>query len=308
MIGVDLGVVVLAPRGAGGPALDLDFAENRYGRGGERAATFAALSGTTFSRTGAGTAFTTVGAIVAFAAGVARSTDAGLLLEPARTNKVTCHNANPTDLTNITKQGDAAATLSVVDDSAALSAAGLSAVCSAGKAFRLDNRGGSTNAIVAASGPVGNTNLHTVSLYVRMSATGGVTGLLNGSNTGFVALGPGFGALAGYTRISGNLTPDTSARVMGLRIPAGAVAHFILMQLEEGTSASSPIVTAGATTTRGTDTASVTVPGNASTWTATYGEANASASGSVTPGAPFDLVTDRPWLGVGSELKRLVMT
>ena len=307
MIASDLGLVVLAPRAIGGPALELDFVLGQYGRSGESATAFGALSGTSFSRAGAGTAYTVAGALAPFASGLARTTDRGLLLESARTNKVSCYNADPTDLTNIARSGDAAATLSVVDDTAALVAAGLSGVCEGGRAFRLDNTAGSGNAIARIVGQVGNTNLHTMSFWVRMAASGGQAGLLNGSQSGFVSSGPAFGALAGYARVTSSMTADTNSREMGLRIPAGAVAYFILMQIEEGASGSSPIVTAGTATTRGADVASVIAPGSVSTWSATYGVANATASGSVTPGATFDLVTGRPWLGVGNELKRLVM-
>lgn len=307
MIGTDLGLVVMAPKAARGPPLELDFVHGRYGRGGEGAVAFAALSGTSFSRIGAGAAFTTAGALTPFASGIARITDRGLLLEPARTNRVSCYNANPTDLTNIQRHGDAAATLSVVDDSAALIAAGLSAVCHGGKAFRLDNSAGSGNAVARFVGPVGNTGLNMISLHIRISASGGVSGLLNGGQSGFVSSASGFGVLGGYARTSGSVTADVNTREMGVRIPAGAVAHFVLMQIEEGASASSPISTSGTATTRGADVASVVVPGNVSTWSATYGVENAIASGSVTPGSTFDLVTGRPWLGIGNELKRLVM-
>ena len=155
------------------------------------------------------------------------------LSEPARTNKCTCLKANPTDTTNLTQNGDAAAVLSVVDDTAALAAAGLSGICTSGKVYKLDNSSGVTIAWATISGPTGNTNIHTYSVYWR--GTGSVENRLVFEASAIVA------APVTYTRdvrTSSALATNAQQRIAA---DAGSVVYFILPQLEEGAFATSPI-------------------------------------------------------------------
>ena len=156
---------------------------------------------------------------------------------PARTNKCTCLKFNPTDTTNITKSGDAAAVLSVVDDTAALTAAGLIGVCTSGKVYKLDNSAGSTDGVASISGATGNVNVHSTAIYARGgSASSGRTGFSNasGSTTNIV--------LTTYSRLlSENRTPVNTGNTNVVYASPGKVVYFILPQLEEGAFATPPI-------------------------------------------------------------------
>jgi hypothetical protein len=152
----------------------------------------------------------------------------------ASTNKVTCRKANPTDTTNLTKSGDAAATLAVVDDSAELAAAGLSSICTSGKVYKLDNSGGSAAAYVYIGGGVGNTNKHSISCFARGSGTGEI-GLGTTTRTPVTFTG-------GYRVITDeNRTPPSEGSGWIIVADAGAVVYFILPQLEEGAFCTPPI-------------------------------------------------------------------
>jgi len=166
------------------------------------------------------------------------------LVDDVVTNKVTAWNANPTEAAGFVgtpfgmlKGGDAAAVLSVVNDVAALAAAGLSGVCTSGKVYKLDNTAGSTAAFCNTVGPCGNTNNHSVSSWARGAA--GILGIGAGGSTGFAASGP-------YVRRT-HATPGVAPNSMFIGANAGAVVYFILPQLIERPAAiSQDIVTEGA--------------------------------------------------------------
>lgn len=175
----------------------------------------------------------------------------GLLVEEARTNKNTNYNASPNgSLTNLTKSGDAASVLSEVDDTAALTAAGLGSIGNA-KAFLLDNSLGATSAFVTFGGQVGNTNAHCFSVYVR----GGTGYAGQPSGTGGVT----FTTSSSYVRRTAeNWTPAFTTTPALIRADAGQSVYFILNQLEECAFVTSPIVVAGAAVTRTADSAVMT--------------------------------------------------
>lgn len=171
----------------------------------------------------------------------------GLFIEGAITNKSTNYNANPTATTGFTTSGDAAGVLSVVDDSAALAAAGLDQICTSGKVYKADNAAGSGSFTVTFPGNVGNTNKHSVSLYVRSEGTGQVCRLYLGQDMLAINEGP-------WTRHRlENQTPDGTTRKITLLVDAHETVYFILNQLEENTFASSVIVTQGASASRSAD-------------------------------------------------------
>lgn len=183
-----------------------------------------------------------------------------VLREPQRTNKCTNYNAVPNgSLTNLSKGGDAAATLTEVDDSAALAAAGLSTVCSSGKVFKLDNSSGVAIAYVDAYGATGNTNDHTLSAYMRGSGTAYLrTGFTLANDWGPATLTSSYARIV--SRQSSGLAGGSKNSADVLRVVAhpGSVVYFILNQLEEGQHETSPIVVAGASATRSRD--SVFIP------------------------------------------------
>ncbi|MGV3578278.1 hypothetical protein [Brevundimonas sp.] len=299
MLGSNLGLVPLAPRGAGGPPplLSLDFVQGQYGRGAETTTTFTALSGVAFARAGSATALRADGGLAVFAADTPRITDRGLCIEPAATNRCAVSNANPdAGMTGFSKGGDAASTLTRVSAVSALAAAGLDTIATSGFLIRLNNSAGTAAATLNVSGAAGVAAAHSFSAWI-----GGGSGWIgrNGSNS------QGFGASAVLRRVTGlNLTTTTST-TLAIQADAGQVIDVILPQLEIGAPASAPIVTTGAAATRGAESASVIAPAGATLWTATYGE-GLTTGGSVTPGASFDLVTGRPWLG--GVLKTLTMS
>jgi hypothetical protein len=87
MLGIGLGLD--APRPGGDPAVEglkLDFANGVHARQGVAFATLDAVTGLSFTRSGASTARRADGRLVSFADGVARVTDRGLLIEEARSN------------------------------------------------------------------------------------------------------------------------------------------------------------------------------------------------------------------------------
>ncbi|MGE4544230.1 MAG: hypothetical protein AB7D06_08975 [Pedobacter sp.] len=152
----------------------------------------------------------------------------------ASTNKCTCRKANPTDTSNIGTGGDAAAVLSVVDDSDALAAAGLDKICTSGKVYKLDNSAGISSAWVLLGAVT--TAPHSGSAYIR--STGG-------NITIYVTSTPH----ASPTYIRRTVTAAGTATQMTISAVAGAVVYFILPQLEESPYCTPPIYKA----TDGTD-------------------------------------------------------
>ncbi|WP_421866450.1 hypothetical protein [Parvibaculum sp.] len=155
-------------------------------------------------------------------------------------NKCEIYNAAPADISGLVKSGAATSTLSVVDDSAEILAAGLSGVCS-GQVYKLDNSLGATNARANANMSIaGNTNPHNLSVYWRGT---GMAGLDFSETTDQVLP-------ATYERYDVNRTPASAANYWRIHAAPGAVVYFILCQFEERSLASPPIVTAGAAAAR----------------------------------------------------------
>ena len=163
------------------------------------------------------------------------STFLGFLNEPARTNKVTCRKHNPVDTTNVTKSGDAASVLSVVDDVAALTAAGLIGICTNGKVYKLDNSLGTAPANVDLAGQVGSINPTVLSVHAYVTAgTGRLTDNGEGTTTTISNTTP-------YQRWLKEYTPVSTARQLRIKAMANSVVYFILPGAEEGAFATSTI-------------------------------------------------------------------
>lgn len=176
----------------------------------------------------------------------------GLLVEAARTNKCTNFNANPTDLTNVGYGGDPALVVSVVDDSAALAAAGLGGVCTSGKVYKADNSLAAGGSFIAIDGLSGNTNVHVASAWARV--TGGTATIEQAGGVGFVAFTNGAYELVSSTPLA---APSSSGQ-LAMGISAGAVLYFVLNQYEESAHPTSTIPIAGAAVTRTADAVSAT--------------------------------------------------
>lgn len=171
------------------------------------------------------------------------NTSGSMVFHAAFTNKVTARKRNvAADFTtlqvggtttddNVTISGDAAATCSVVSDTAALAAAGLGTICDSGRVYKLDNSAGSIGAVIAFSGATGNTNKHSSSLYIRLS---GANGELRLNASGGTIISPS----AAYTLIKEeNVTPSDTSRLLRVSVNAGGTAFFILPCLTETSSA-----------------------------------------------------------------------
>lgn len=194
-----------------------------------------------------------------FAAGeLARIDGVGAQVAPARTNKCTNRNANPVDLAAMTKTGDAAAVLSVVDDAAKLAEAGLSGISTSGKVYKLDNSGGVGPASAAANGSVGNLNTHAFSAYGR-----GGSGYLKDNFAGIpnTEVQGKFASSANYRRLTRIASATNAAALLQIGADAGQVVYFILNRLEEGSFSSPPIITTGAAATRAGDLLSADLTG-----------------------------------------------
>jgi hypothetical protein len=183
-----------------------------------------------------------------------RITNRGILVEEARTNKLTVFSANPdSGTTGLAKTGDAAAVLSRVSDPAAIAAAGLSGVCTSGFLFELDNTLGTTESLATSTAQFGNTNTHVLSTWAQR-VSGSTAAYLRGS----AGEAPTFFSNASLVRITtAAFTPLGSGFKWQIAAPAGVKVRFILPQMEEGAFATSPIITTGAAGTRGVDVVNV---------------------------------------------------
>lgn len=183
----------------------------------------------------------------------------GVLVEGSMQNKCTNYNCAPdASLTNVTKGGDAASTLTRDNSgtvSSALTAAGLATLVSNGYMFKLDNTLGVTSATATITGQCGNTNPHSLQVWAMAGASGsagsfGLTGhAIQTTVTGTT--------LAWYKRQ--NVTPGAITDQFVITATAGKVIYFIVNQLEEGQLCTTPIIIAGSSVTRNRDAISANV-------------------------------------------------
>lgn len=178
------------------------------------------------------------------AADVAYISGLGYILGQFRNNKVAIYNANPVDTTGLTLLGDAGATLTVVNDPTSIANAGLSAICTSGNIYKIDNTLGTNPANVVLNGTIGATTQHAASVYAMGGA--GVVGVGNSTGGYTNSFAQSFAASGSFVRRSFSTTSDATNRQMIIRANAGQVVYFILPQLEEGSTVSDPIITTGA--------------------------------------------------------------
>jgi hypothetical protein len=172
--------------------------------------------------------------------------DRGLEVWENRTNRCTNRNAAPVDLTGVTLSGDAAATLTRVDDSASMGSGSiLNALLTGGAlngfVYKLDNSLGTTDAFATISGTVAVVGACRGSIVYRGSAgrieIGGATAVA-------------FAASTSYARVGGGRTAAATTEQMRVAAPAGSIIFFILNQLENGAMDTAPIVVNAATASR----------------------------------------------------------
>ena len=169
-------------------------------------------------------------------------------------NKCTGYNADPNGaLTNLTKLGDGAASLTEVDGRAQLEVAVathpeigalLDNSVLSGTVFRLNNIAGTGNAWIISAGYTGNTNPHSLSAYVFGS--GNCYLKLDGE-----ALPSATVLTSGLSRIKReNRTPANALQRLALVAAPGADLYFILFDMIEAPAvAPVPTVVAGAAAT-----------------------------------------------------------
>lgn len=256
-----------------------------------------------YSRTGPSTALTTGATISTFAANVPPITNRGLLIEPAATNLLLNSEwgggaAPPTNWTNSGTPTGAASTLLP-------SVQALTFATSASRVWIVQ--------IVTTTGGVA----YAVSCFVE-SVTGTIqanqvinSGLASPITWPVCSANPSGGATGQVQagRLVAIFTPagGTDQVRFGAGVTANqtATVRLSLPQVEL-TSPSSPIPTTGSALARGLPTISRTVPAGRTIARATYGTANTVTEiTGLTPGASFDLVTGRPWVGLGNELKSI---
>lgn len=178
-----------------------------------------------------------------------------ILFEGAATNKMTIFNASPTSTAGLIREGDAAATITLVNDTAALTAAGIN--IGNGNVYLLDNTAGVGVAAATVNVECGNTNQHAMSAYarcegqgsIRRNAIGATIQLINNQST--------------YIRIGGVVTPAAATNRLSMNVTAGGRLWFILPNLVEATSVTSTIITAGSATTRTADIVPLTAAARA---------------------------------------------
>lgn len=173
----------------------------------------------------------------------------GLMIEPALTNKCTNHNVNPTNTSGIITAGDVNGVLSLIDDSVELTNAGLDLLCTNGNVYKADNTLGTSNFTLYIEGNAGNINPHTLSMYVRApSSMGRACRLYSGTDTLDIDGNPLWERHA-----LENTAPSPASRKLTIIVDPGKEIYFILNQLEEYSSVTSPILTHGTSATRTAD-------------------------------------------------------
>lgn len=156
-----------------------------------------------------------------------------------RLNLCANYNAAPTDFTGLDLGGIASGIITVVDDTAALTEAGLIGLCPSGKVYKVDNSASGVASEVRI-GLVANVGVHTASAYVRGAGpTDSAIGLSQSGRTNFTPS-------SAYARRSGAATPIDTSRRLSILVSAGSVIYFILNSLVEGAGIGGVTVVAGA--------------------------------------------------------------
>jgi hypothetical protein len=177
----------------------------------------------------------------------------GLLIETTTQNKITLHNTTPyVTITGVSTTGTA--TIDVITDSIALSAAGMEELVTE-YVFRVI--GGASGGDVILPGTTGNTSVHSFSAYARIVSGVSATLTHTGSSAGTQTI---TGSTWARYRLE-NQTISGSSVQMKFAVPAGVTMLFILTQMEQNRFCTSPIVTSGGATTRQRDEVYITLAG-----------------------------------------------
>jgi hypothetical protein len=270
-----------------------------------RAALPAAYS---YSRTGNSTALSTTGAISTFAADVAPITNRGMLVEATGQNL-------------FTRWAPTVAQLSVQANASDVSAPANAPILGLNW-LNIDNTSALAAGYAACSSIPASTAIVISMLVETPDGSQPVFGLGSvGTNDFSINMVSGNAVVsptASYERLTGNVwrvVVACTSPAAGASTFAGPIRpttmnkralKFSGFDIKLGTTAQSPIPTTGAAATRGLPTITRAVPAGRTIARATYGTANTVTDiTGLTPGASFDLVTGRPWTGLGNELKSI---
>lgn len=186
----------------------------------------------------------------------------GILIENSATNKVLGKNFNPTATTGFSITNG---TLTIVDNTAELAAAGLDGICTNGDVYRATNTSGTS--VLTLSDTVGNTNKHSYRIWAY--ATGGTASIdLIGSGSQTIAQDTAFTMYEVE-----DITPTATTRYLRGVITSGRSLYFILPHLEENSFLTSTILneSAGSTSTRNRDEVKYSNLDSASFWSQSAG-------------------------------------
>ena len=164
---------------------------------------------------------------------------------PGSTNKCTNFNLNPTDLTNVTKSGDVASVMTLIDDSVDLftDVPKLAAKAN-GDVIRLNNSAGVAASNIDFGGSADNTNNHSAVAYIK--ADGSFRLRTTGSDIGTLINGTG----GVYIEVSELFTSVTGVALLRVQANPGVTLTVIANQMNEG--GQTPIIeVAGSSASRG---------------------------------------------------------
>jgi len=167
----------------------------------------------------------------------------GLQCAPGSTNKCTNYNLNPDSALTLIGVESGTGTLSRVIDNTNLSAdldGELDLACNSGYVFKYV---ASADSVILFYGSCNNTNIHTGSIYAKISGGNGELRLATIKLADITS--------PTYKRVWGTSNPLSSVNILKLFVPAGETAHFVGNQLEELPFATYPIETLGDTGSRG---------------------------------------------------------
>lgn len=252
-------------------------------------------SGSTYTRTGAATGLTAAGLLTAFAADAPQRTDRGLAIEPAGTNLL---------LNSVFAGGGAAPTSWTRPSGTGTSAPAASSLLASVSAYAQSATAERPHLAQTATVGVGT---HTLSFYVEA-----ITGTIIAINMVLQAFGTatfgttvypacpanpsgGLAGVIGVGRMDIQLPVSVGGTFgawvgVGAGSPATGSATFSLPVLEVSDRPTSPILTTGATATRGLPVFTEVVPAGRTKALLTYADGTTTLVTSLTPGGTFDYV------------------
>jgi len=285
-------------------------------------------SGSTYTRTGQATGLTTAGLISTFAADTPQRTDRGLLLEPAATNLVAYSNdVSGTGWTLSTANGSqpvgSGSTLNVATDAYGNVAADFVAeFTNTGEHLAFPNLDTSVARHVVSYMLKASTRtkarvqigraLATNGAFVDVDLSAGTIGAVTNEGTGFTGVSAQIVALAnGFYRVSVVADVTAAGNVAAYVQPLDAsgaasytgdgVSGIILGGADRSvmSTVTSPIVTSGATATRGLPVFTEPVPAGRTKALLTFADDSTLLVESLTPGGTLDYVTPVVTAGKG---------